>query len=509
MGWGTQRRYGSNWGKWAYAALFALGAVGCGDNDPAREADVSEVVRRDKPPRPRAPLSGSMSGSRQPVFVFDGGPWARVEICADRPCAHVLASLAGGSGQAQPETPLPVGTVFWRVVSKHEKSAVWQLVIPARETGLPTVFGVVPDYNGDGIADIAIGAPDTPMGSVPIVFGRFFQPGATPDVTLMGGDRFGSAVAAAGDVNGDGIVDLAVASGGDPGSVAIHTGGPDGLGRGVALPAGAISSGFGTTMASAGDVNGDGYGDVVVGGLQAAQVFFGGPGGLAARPPLTLPGVGDGLLVQGPADVNGDDAPDILVGGILYLGTGAGFVPQPGFTPGTIASFAGDVDGDGMTDVAAALVVTGTPRGIDPDHGVFGQQDHFLFETAGDVDGDGYFDVVASLGPAVGAEERERVYFGAPTACRDPGCRPFSPIDITAHDHRGGALRAIIAAAGDVNGDGGDDLVVATPENGTVFVYLAGGARELPLTFLVPALSGGAGFGSSLAGLFGTAPTAP
>jgi hypothetical protein len=42
-----------------------------------------------------------------------------------------------------------------------------------------------------------------------------------------------------------------------------------------------------------------------------------------------------------------------------------------------------------------------------------------------------------------------------------------------------------------------------------VFVYLAGGARALPLTFLLPALTGGAGFGSSLAGLFGTAPTAP
>jgi hypothetical protein len=262
-------------------------------------------------------------------------------------------------------------------------------------------------------------------------------------------------------------------------------------------------------MASAGDVNGDGYGDFIAGGLQAAQVFLGGPGGLAPRPAFTLLGVGDGLAVRGPADVNGDDAPDVLVGGILYLGTGTGFAPQAGFTPGTIGSFAGDVDGDGLTDVAAALVVTGTPRGIDPDRSVFGQPDHFLFETAGDVDGDGYFDVVASLGPGVGATERERVYFGAPTACGDPGCRPFSPLRITGRDQQGVALRAIIAAAGDLNGDGGDDLVVATPENGTVFVYLAGGARVLPLTFLFPALTGGAGFGSSLVGLFGTAPAAP
>ena len=78
-----------------------------------------------------------------------------------------------------------------------------------------------------------------------------------------------------------------------------------------------------------------------------------------------------------------------------------------------------------------------------------------------------------------------------------------SPVTIS----RQSTQSAIIAAAGDVNGDGGDDLVVLTPENGAVYIYLAGGARELPLAsfFQVNATA----VGGSLAALFGTAPKSP
>jgi hypothetical protein len=270
-------------------------------------------------------------------------------------------------------------------------------------------------------------------------------------------------------------------------------------------------AGFGTTMASAGDVNGDGYGDVIVGGREAAQVFLGSATGMAATAAFTLTGAagGDALIVQGPGDVNGDGAPDVFVGGIIYLGTGTGFTPQTNFAPGAFAAdFAGDNDGDGLTDFAANQgIFPGTPAGIDGNQTLFIQAGEFVFATAGDIDGDGYWDTVSSLTQMEGFPERARVYFGAPTACGSNGCRASSALFIPGFDFTPASTSAIVAAAGDINGDGGDDLVVLTPENGSVFIYLAGGARELPLASF--ALVNATAIGGSLAALFGTAPTSP
>ena len=507
----VRRRRGRNWAKWLYAALFAAVAVGCGDDDPGRELSSSGIVRtRGGPIRPIAPLSGSVSGSRQPVFSFNEGRSGRVDICYDRACEHVIESIQSNYGRAQPETPLPAGTLFWRVVSHHGPSAVWQLVIPSRDSGLTTAFGVVPDYNGDGLADVAIGVPARDTGTVQVSMGRFF-PVAVFDVTLEGGARFGRGIAAVGDLNGDGVVDLAVASGVDPGVVTIYNGGSPAPTMGLTLPPGDVTAGFGMTTASAGDVNGDGYGDIVVGGLEAAQVFLGGANGVATKPAHTLAGMtgGNALTVQGPADVNGDGNPDILVGGVLYLGNGSGFTAQTPFTPGPGAGFVGDVDGDGLTDVAAGgAVLPGSPAGVDPGRFLFIQPGEEVRAAAGDVDGDGHADVVSSIiSPVNVPDERERIYFGAPSGCFAPLCRSFAALFIAGHDRTGGNLRAIIAAAGDVNGDGGDDLVVATPENAMVYLHVAG-ARDVPFNSPLP-FTGDPGFGSSLAALFGTAPLIP
>jgi hypothetical protein len=492
--------------------MFAAVAVGCGDDEPGRDLSASGIVRnRGGALRPMAPLSGSVSGSRQPVFSFNEGRSGRVDVCYDRACAQVIESLSGKDGRAQPETPLPAGTLFWRVVSHHGPSAVWQLAIPSRDSGLTTAFGVVPDYNGDGLADVAIGAPARDTGTVPVSFGRFF-PVPVFDVTLTGGARFGRGLAAVGDLNGDGFVDLAVASGGDLGEVVtIYNGNAAGPSMGLTLsPGPLVTSGFGTTMASAGDVDGDGYGDIVVGGLELAQVFLGSASGVVAKAAFTLAGAagGDALSVAGPGDVNGDGNPDILVGGVIYLGDGKAFTAQTNFAPGRGSGFAGDVDGDGLTDlVAGGAVLPGSPAGVDPGRFLFIQAGESVFAAAGDVDGDGHGDVVSIIGQPETVPERERVYFGAPTGCGSNLCRPLSPLFIAGHDRTGGNLRAIIAAGGDVNGDGGDDLVVATPENSLVYLHVAG-ARDLPFNLPIQ-FTGEPGFGSSLAALFGTAPVSP
>ena len=278
------------------------------------------------------------------------------------------------------------------------------------------------------------------------------------------------------------------------------------------LPPGPVTAGFGTTMASAGDVNGDGYGDVIVGGREVAQVFLGSAKGMAATAAFTLAGApgGDALVVQGAGDVNGDGAPDVFVGGVIYLGTGNGFAAQTNFTPGTL--------GRGLRR---------RQRRRRPD-GLRGEPGH----RPGDAGGHRREPYPVHPGGRVrvrdrgrhrwrrllriwcrrsarveGFPERARVYFGAPTACGTNGCRAFSPLFIPGFDFTPASTSAIIAAAGDINGDGGDDLVVLTPENGAVYIYLAGGAREQPLaSFLQVNVTA---IGGSLAALFGTAPTSP
>jgi len=123
-----------------------------------------------------------------------------------------------------------------------------------------------------------------------VFFGSFFGLGASPNVTLLGGDQFGRSIAAVGDVNGDGFVDLAIASGADPGTVNIYDGGAAGPTLGNALLPGPVTAGFGAMMASAGDVDGDGYGDVIVGGREATQVFLGSGKGMPITAAFTLPG---------------------------------------------------------------------------------------------------------------------------------------------------------------------------------------------------------------------------
>ena len=129
-----------------------------------------------------------------------------------------------------------------------------------------------------------------------------------------------------------------------------------------------------------------------------------------------------------------------------------------------------------------------------------------MFETAGDVDGDGYMDVLSFIGSMVGVPELERVYFGAPTACGDTGCRASSALSIPGHDRTVGGLRALIAPAGDIDGDGGDDFIAATPANGTVSILPHRRRAPASAPVRVPDLDRhGRSFGTSLAGLFGTA----
>jgi len=160
--------------------------------------------------------------------------------------------------------------------------------------------------------------------------------------TLASGDRFGISVASAGDVNGDGFADVIVgawandAGGADAGRAYVYFGGPAADATpDLALTGAAANDSFGYSVASAGDVNGDGFADLLVGaygsdagGADAgrAYVYFGGPAA-DATPDLTLTGAAAndvfGYSAASAGDVNGDGFDDIMVGAFLSDAGGA------------------------------------------------------------------------------------------------------------------------------------------------------------------------------------------
>lgn len=392
------------------------------------------------------------------------------------------------------------------------------------------------DVNGDHIPDIIVGAYQNCSGGAAagrayIYFGGSRMSGK-PDIVLTGeaqGDGFGVTVAAAGDVNGDGYGDVIVgahqnsAGGAGAGRAYIYFGGPQMDNRpDVVLTGEAAGDAFGYSVASAGDVNGDGYPDVIVGayensaggaGAGRAYVFFGGPK-MSSRPGLVLSGEGAGdrfgISVAGAGDVNKDGFSDVIVGayqndaggldaGRAYVFYG-GRIPHDrpdqvlnGAAPGDLFGFsvagAGDVNHDGYSDVVVgayhngaggkdagrAYVYFGGPSKMDhPGLVLTGEAagDAFGYSVAGagDLNLDGYADlVVGAYGNRAGgsAAGRAYVYFG--------GAPPHGTPDlILTGEATLDNLGYSVAAAGDVRGNGRPEVVVSAPYREAGRAYLAG-----------------------------------
>lgn len=283
---------------------------------------------------------------------------------------------------------------------------------------------------------------------------------------------------------------------------------------------GATSGSSSGRVVAAGDVNGDGYSDVLVGSESydgalsdqgRARLYYGGPTGPGTTPDWTAvgdaAGVHFGAVVAGAGDVNGDGYDDVMISAQTYTNdqteegrvyvfygsaTGLGATAdwmiegdQNGARLATSISTAGDVNADGYDDIIVGCMPLNSGRGVawvylgsasglpaTPDWEFLGDQDGAnlgAVGAAGDVNGDGYDDVI------VGAqyydidyadEGRVYLFYGSAEGLSS------APAWIREGAQAGATFGSSVAGAGDVNGDGYDDIVIAA------YYYSDGESRE-------------------------------
>ncbi len=408
------------------------------------------------------------------------------------------------------------------------------------------------DVNGDGYADVIVGAylydnGQTDEGAAFVYHSSAAGISPAPATTFESNQanaQFGDSVAGAGDVNGDGYADVIVGAhfydNGqiDEGAAFVYHGSASGVNPVAAttLENNQADARLGYSVAGAGDVNGDGYADVIVGAYLydngqtnegVAFVYPGSAGGVSPTAATTVESnqayAGLGAAVAGAGDVNGDGYADVIVGAYLYdngqTDEGAAFVyhgSASGVNPTTATTFecdqayarlghnvagAGDVNGDGYADVivgayrydngqideGAAFIYHGSAAGISSTVATFLESDQAYASLsrslagAGDVNGDGYADIIVGAWTYDNGQIDEGaafIYYGSAGG--------VSPAPTTLESNQGNAqLGTSVAGAGDVNGDGFADVIVGAPlydkgqiDEGTAFVYYGNGGSE-------------------------------
>jgi len=455
---------------------------------------------------------------------------------------HAIEVIANAEGAAFPLTIIALAsTTQWNV---------WFNAVAAAG-----------DVNGDGYGDVIVGNAyysngESLEGTAMVFYGSASGISTTtPDWQIESNEaeaQYGISVSGAGDVDGDGYADVIVGcwkcSNGqaNEGRAFVYHGSASGLSTSAAWSAesNVASAQFGFSVAGAGDVNRDGYGDVIVGCPACgtggtASVYHGSGSGLALSPNQTLicsvSGAAFGTSVASADDVNGDFYSDVIVGaphyangqadeGAAYVcpGSSSGISPIPVFSVesgntnaqmGISVASAGDANGDGFSDIligafqytndtavegrasvyyGSATGPTGTPWNVESND--LGSNFGYSVSGAGDLNGDGFGDVI------IGADNyqtggRAYIYPGSQTGL---STTPLWTSDVG--NTNSGTARAV-AGAGDINGDGYADAIVAVPGNGFGILYEGSGSGYAQAPDWYYEGDTGANFGLSVAGV--------
>lgn len=431
-----------------------------------------------------------------------------------------LLSLVTGYGESLLETPK------WTYESNQDAALLGNSVAGAG------------DVDNDGFDDVIIGAysldnDEINEGMVFVFHGSESGLSELPDWTAesnLPNTQFGFSVASAGDVNNDNHDDVII---GAPlftddqsleGRAFLYLGSPSGLELTPAWTAEGDQQDafFGSCVAGAGDVNNDGYDDVIIGAFSytngeedegRAYIYMGSESGLADTASWMAEGNQEvaafGVCVASAGDVNNDGFDDILVGAsgydnpedsegraFMYLGSESGpeetaawetEIDQDSANYGFSLASAGDVNGDmfsdvivgayrfdsDQTDVGAAYLYLGSAAGLSDSASWVVVCESGLAEfgasvaTAGDVNDDGFDDVLVGA-PAYDMERIEGA--GAHFRGVDPGAAFLymgsdSGLSVTPECFALGEgqftyLGNSVASAGDVDRDGLSDIVI-------------------------------------------------
>jgi Ca2+-binding RTX toxin-like protein len=453
--------------------------------------------------------AGNLAGVSSGVGDFNGDGYADIILGTQDGSgdAYIVYGHAGGFG-----TTIDLGSLNatdgFKLVGSHDGAA------NAPDYPAFTTVASAGDINGDGIADFIVGSYSNSIdnghffaGTSYLVFGQasgFTSPLDLSNLSASQGaqingfpeEEFGSSVASAGDVNGDGFDDLIIgardhevggqfAAGaayvlfGHAGAFDANLSSLDGT-DGFRIDGANFEDSLGSSVASAGDINGDGFADIIVGAPHlydtyadpatrapgSAYVLFGHGGTFDASIDTANLDSADGFKISGIAtndrvgasvasagDINGDGYADLVIGEgtgthASNYGSGGAFVlfgKATGFSDIDLANLSAS---DGFTIHGANI---GDFAGLP-------------VQSAGDVNGDGYADIIVG---AYGAGDNDHgagyvVYghaggFGDVNLSQLDGSNGFAIDGLSASDFAGFPL-----SSGDVNGDGFSDIIVGS-----------------------------------------------
>ena len=379
------------------------------------------------------------------------------------------------------------------------------------------------DVNGDGLADVIVGAyglsGSVGNGKTYVVFGKTATTAINlSDIAAGTGNlgyqinpdvmpnNTGMWVTSAGDVNGDGLADLIVGSSlaGTNGKAYVVFGKASNTAINLATVAagGANAGGFaivgdannaltGASVSNAGDVNGDGLQDLLVSayGSSKAYVVYGQMGTATINLATVATGVGgyvinnitSGSSISTAGDVNGDGYADLIVG---TAGAGKAYVVYGQSTKSTIS----------MLDVAAGT-------GGFQITGVASSDTGYSVSNAGDVNGDGYADLIVGARSAGSSlTGKSYVVFGqAANTTIDLATLALGGANaggfVINTSVLSGQSGYSVSYAGDINGDGLADLIVGAPSANTYGVtYVVYGKTDTSAIDLANIAKGVGGF---------------